>query len=132
MICQCCNERSAVVERGQSPHSLMLCMDCLAAAGLHHLKGWSLKMEAEPELRCPTCYLGWREFSRQVRYGCPDCRKTFSPQLEALLECLEHPGAAGTAPPNRDTRQLELNLALLIEDYELAARIRDEMDHDPE
>ncbi len=130
MICQCCNDKEAVVQKGRSPHNILLCMDCLAAAGLHHLKGWSLIVEAAEETRCPTCYLGWREFSRQVRYGCPDCRTTFAPLLKPLLENLQQPGLA-TLPKSRESREVELNLALLIEDYELAARLRDEIDHDP-
>ncbi len=146
MICQCCYIAESVAVRGRGPHRLRLCIRCLAKSGLHHLSGWELWPErvhsAEPgdsspaalsadELRCPTCFKSIREFCRSVRYGCVDCRRTFLPQLEKVLKAL-HSLGGGEVSETRSLREVDLSLALLLEDYELAARIRDEMaQHQP-
>jgi protein-arginine kinase activator protein McsA len=127
MICQGCNQNSAVAERGIGPHRLHLCIQCLARPGLHHLPHWRLALPSPDTRRCPTCYLGWDEFARTLRYGCPDCVQAFGPVLATVLGGLQgepvRPGGG-----SRETQEIELSLALLIEDYELAARLRDEMD----
>jgi protein-arginine kinase activator protein McsA len=131
MICQGCNQNPAVAERGIGPHRLHLCVQCLARPGLHHLPNWRLALPSPETRRCPTCYLGWDEFARSLRYGCPDCRLTFGPALASLLGGLRSdPGTGGERPGggSREIQEIELSLALLIEDYELAARLRDEMD----
>ena len=127
MICQGCNQNPAVAERGIGPHRLHVCIQCLARPGLHHLTHWRLTLPSPDTRRCPTCYLGWDEFARTLRYGCPDCRTAFEPALASLLSALhDSPGERHTG--SREVQEIELSLALLIEDYELAARLRDEMD----
>jgi protein-arginine kinase activator protein McsA len=120
MICQSCHEASARFESGQGVLRLKICLRCLVKAGLHHLSGWRfLIQEGDAHLRCTNCRLSFEQFAKQARYGCPDCASTFQGPLDRIF-------ALPTAMQyDAESEDIELALALLLEDYELAARIRD-------
>jgi hypothetical protein len=129
MICQVCNEGSAAFERGSGAHVLRLCYPCLSRSGMHLLGGWRLLPVGEPPAPCPDCGQTWEAFARHGRYGCPSCAASFAPALDRLLGAPDAPGPArrdGEAPPE----ETDLSLALLLEDYELAARIRDRLEEE--
>jgi len=136
MICQVCHERSAAFERGAGAHALRICYTCLSRSGVHLLGGWRLLPVGELPPPCPECRLSWEAFARSGRYGCPACVDRFAPVLARLLatggdpapdsegRTLPEAAREALAPPE----EAELSLALLLEDYELAARIRDRQD----
>jgi protein-arginine kinase activator protein McsA len=137
MICQVCNERSAAFERGAGTHALRICYSCLSRTGMHLLGGWRLIPVGDAPPPCPDCGQTWEAFARSGRYGCPGCATRFHPALRRLLEApVVAPGPVLAVPGHArqalaDPAEAELSLALLLEDYELAARIRDRSDGGP-
>jgi protein-arginine kinase activator protein McsA len=132
MICQVCNESSAAFERDGGAHRLRICYTCLARSGMHLLGGWRLLPVGQPPAACPECGQSWEAFAREGRAGCPACAARFAPALKRLLERAAQAHTPSTPPPaapaDRAPEEAELSLALLLEDYELAARIRDRLD----
>ena len=84
---------------------------------------------------CPVCGIGFQDFRKTGRLGCPNDYEFFQEQLEPLLLGMhgdtEHvgkkPSHAGS--PNNRTLLIrlrrELDDAVSIEDYERAGKIRD-------
>ena len=125
-----------------------LCEECAKNKGLSSPQGISLSdmfsgtTEAtdgtSQGLVCPTCGFTHSDFRNNGRFGCPDCYKSFSPILSDTLEAM-HPGThhVGKVPnqllERRDIRQKEtllqqsLQEAISEENYEEAAKIRDEL-----
>ena len=94
----------------------------------------------ESRLACPSCGLTQAAFKRSGRLGCPRCYETFHDEIIPLLRKIH--GSAhhtGKAPQKlgegfaqtrvRDIKKLrrELREAISQEEYERAARIRDDI-----
>ena len=90
------------------------------------------------ELRCPECGYTQADFKKSGRLGCSHCYEVFSEGLDPLLKTM-HKGVVhrGKIPPavrkvvDQAARlgklQKELQVAISREDFETAARIRDEI-----
>ncbi|MEM5948889.1 UvrB/UvrC motif-containing protein [Spirochaetia bacterium 38H-sp] len=86
-------------------------------------------------LYCPTCGMPYEEFSARYRAGCPDCYYAF--RSEILKYFQEGYRYKGNVPPrfagfktaliDRVRLKHSLEHALMSEDYEKAARIRDRL-----
>jgi len=104
---------------------------------------WGTEADAKavataPELVCSTCGLAFGTFQQTGRLGCPSCYVAFRARLVPLLRKLHGPARhAGKAPRSsarkaelrqqvEDLRR-ELERAVRAEDYERAARLRDEL-----
>lgn len=84
---------------------------------------------------CPYCGLGFQEFRKTGRLGCPEDYTCFSEHLEPLLFSIhgdtEHVGKRPLKYIASDQRSLlvrlrhELDDAVSVEDYEKASRLRD-------
>lgn len=98
----------------------------------------------EPERRttggaCENCGLTFVQFRKDSLLGCPDCYKSFEQPLSSLLERAHEGGThhIGKVPRRAgagEQRQAmlmrmrkQLNAAVVGEDYELAARLRDDI-----
>ncbi len=92
-----------------------------------------------PDVKCPVCGMTFHEFRQKGLLGCPNDYQEFEQHLAPLLE-RAHGGNAfhtGKVPPNasrdqqRQNRLLRLRgslkEALAREDYEGAAKLRDEI-----
>jgi protein arginine kinase activator len=90
------------------------------------------------ELVCPHCGFTDVDFRKRGRLGCPACWETFGGALSPLLTKVQHETAhvgrapAGIAPVGRLRQRLvaaraALAAAVAAEDYEAAARFRDEV-----
>ena len=90
------------------------------------------------ERNCPHCNISFREFRSQGRLGCPYCYVEFETDLIPLLQNIhgevQHCGKLPRRAPDSSRRQHELlqlrnelRVAVDEEDYELAARLRDEI-----
>ncbi|WP_310820421.1 UvrB/UvrC motif-containing protein [Stratiformator vulcanicus] len=90
------------------------------------------------DLTCPNCGITFREFREQGRFGCPYDYEAFADRLVPLLENIhgetQHVGKVPARAPLESRRQYELirlrrDLAVAIdgEDYETAAKIRDDI-----
>ena len=87
---------------------------------------------------CPRCGIAREEFRKIGRLGCPDCYKTFMAELMAAIKAMHHSSQhLGKIPAREGTRtrmksqiarlQKELDAAVAREEFETAARIRDEI-----
>ena len=141
MECQSCHARKA---------TLHLCEQCAQAqqqGGMEIMGLLSSAFAAKTpagtteatDKRCPDCGLAYTEFRSRGRLGCPACYETFRTSLEPLLEKIhgqvQHIGKApksGEAPERGRDRDLvalrrKLQAAVKDENYELAAKLRDEL-----
>lgn len=129
-----------------------LCEDCAKAKGIDDPMGFSLadllmglgasqelgQGPAAKEAACPTCGFSQADFKKTGRLGCPACYTHFAPGLESLLKGmhkgLRHSGKVPRQPRQSQasaqrlqTLQKELDAAIAVENYEEAARLRDEI-----
>ena len=158
MTCDQCHEREAVVHLTQivdaEVTTLHLCERCAAEKGVEAptvgkspLGSFLAAMGKELEEAagedgtdaCPRCGATLRTFRETGRLGCPDCWRTFEPQLRELVRRLHgstfHVGErylpAGAADANgaeqlRTLRE-QLRVAVDQENFELAAELRDRL-----
>lgn len=96
------------------------------------------QLEELDKLVCPTCKLTFREFRNQGRLGCAHCYIAFQDELLPLLENIhgdtQHCGKFPKRAPDDSQKQFQLiklrndlRLAVAEEQYEQAARLRDEI-----
>ncbi len=164
MLCQDCTKREAQVHLTQIVNNekmtLHLCKDCAAARGFHSpldnmpfplaelLSGWAQNLPATSSkedllLKCPVCGLTFEKFTRQGRFGCGDCYKTFRNRLEPIMRKIHgasmHRGKTPVISPEEEKSEMtssikeeerldqELKKAIESEDFERAAEIRDKL-----
>jgi protein arginine kinase activator len=165
MLCQDCKKREAQVHLTQIINNekigLSLCKECASARGFHSpldnmpfplaeiLTNLAKNFDAEgtttplDAMVCPTCQLTFDEFTRQGRFGCGDCYRTFRPRLESIMRKIH--GASlhrGKAPDvvaeaehgetvlsvkEEERLEAEMRKAIDAQEYERAAEIRDKL-----
>ena len=87
---------------------------------------------------CPTCHMAYKEFLQTGKLGCGDCYSAFKSRIGRPIKqihgTVEHIGkvprrGAGRLMANRRISSLEekLNAAVLKQDFETAAKLRDEI-----
>ena len=100
-------------------------------------KGIALK-PAGRTLVCPTCGCTLAEFSKTSKFGCAECYNTFKNHLVPLMKRLHgNAGHTGKFPEKAQTVNLKkkkidelktkMARAVETEDFESAARLRDEI-----
>ena len=92
---------------------------------------------ADAAPRCPSCGFALADFEREKSLGCPRCYEVFSDTLHEVLRSAQAGQTHhGKHPANRDgmlrearlrEARTELALAVAKEDFESAARLRDEI-----
>lgn len=94
---------------------------------------------AKNELVCDECGLTFSQFRESSLLGCPACYKAFEGPLSPLVErahegATHHVGKVPRRAGASETRQVQLqrmrkrlDIAVQSEDYELAARLRDDI-----
>lgn len=93
---------------------------------------------SKPERSCPRCHMRRTDFKKTGRFGCSECYETFGEELPILLKAMHRNDRHnGKIPANEKTRvmaendlvrlQEELEAAITSEDYEHAARLRDQI-----
>lgn len=106
------------------------------------------QVHEQEDSHCPTCGCSFRDFRRTGLFGCADCYQAFRGQLDEIFRRVqtgsEHVGrtpgslqAKAAAAPAADTVDVEPGSvadlrrqqqeAVACEDYELAARLRDQI-----
>lgn len=156
MLCSVCKEKEATVYYTNiadgKTKNVNLCDECAKAKGISETSGFSLAdqmfglgaaQEIEEAaggvaLKCARCGYSQDDFKKSGRLGCPDCYTVFADGLEGLLKTM-HKGTrhVGKVPEalrqNRDlserlkTLQKRLTKAVEGEDFEQAAKLRDEI-----
>ena len=153
MLCDICHKNIATVHLteivNENVMELHLCQECarLKTEGLKYqlnlsdfLTGLVEKYESpeKKSLTCPLCGLSFDEFKKKGRVGCIKCYGTFKEQLFPLFRkihgSVRHSGKfprriKDTTNIKRKIRELKKRLerAIMLEEYEEAARIRDEI-----
>jgi protein arginine kinase activator len=156
MDCCICKQKEATVHltqiTGDKMQKVDLCEDCAKQKGVNDPAGFSLAdlllglgaaQEIEQsaggaQLKCPKCGFTHADFKKAGRLGCSECYVTFAEGLEGLLKTM-HKGTRhiGKVPQSlQQSRDLaermkglrkKLEKAVADEDFEQAARLRDEM-----
>ena len=169
MLCQDCRKREAQVHLTQIVNnektSLSLCKECASQRGFHSplenipfplaeiLAGLSsglpvpAKQVEADMISCQGCGLTFDAFTRQGRFGCGECYRTFRTRIEPIMRKIHgaslhrghgpHPEVAIAGRPAGKKRvmqdnegerlELELRKAIEAEDFERAAEIRDKL-----
>ncbi len=94
--------------------------------------------QAKSEIACSNCGMTYSEFSRSGKIGCSVCYSIFGERLEPLLRRIHGSSAHTGKVPRRtggllETKQRlkrlkqELERHISREEYELAAKVRDEV-----
>ncbi|UCG35719.1 MAG: UvrB/UvrC motif-containing protein [Candidatus Omnitrophota bacterium] len=126
-ICQKCAKSKAEELKNQLSISELL-------SGLMDIEGIS---ETRPALKCPVCGMSYADFKKQGRLGCENCYATFKDRLFPLLRKVHGttrhsgkvPGAVAKVSASERLEELKKRLerAIEMEEYEEAARLRDEI-----
>ena len=94
--------------------------------------------EDSPEVSCGGCGITFKQFRSVGRLGCPQCYTSFHDDLQSLLESIHQDTQhVGKCPPQTSANTLrhhelmrlrsELKASIERENYEEAARIRDQI-----
>ncbi|MCB1126312.1 MAG: UvrB/UvrC motif-containing protein [Verrucomicrobiae bacterium] len=157
MVCMICKENEAKVHLtqvvGGKLKKVDLCEKCAKEKGIDDPMGFSLAdllmglgasqglaqgtTEGE-DTACPKCGFTQADFKKSGRLGCADCYQHFAEGLEGMLKGMHkgmrHTGKTPHQPrrPRPVTRRIQslqkqLESAVAGEDYEEAARLRDEI-----
>ncbi|MFQ6096295.1 MAG: UvrB/UvrC motif-containing protein [Armatimonadota bacterium] len=152
-VCEVCGRKPATVYvkliAGAHQQDMRLCAECAAKqqalalpfsieVGEDGQIGVSFRAPsrgrsrpAGPLERCRTCGTTSREFRRTGRLGCAECYGGLARTIRAAMESgdEEDEGEEALAPPQSRLMRLQLELAEAVakEDYERAARLRDEI-----
>jgi protein arginine kinase activator len=157
MICQICKKRSATIHvtnvLGKDVQKIHICRSCAEAKGFDYLKksnfektdllaglvGSTLPEKGAPKRRCEHCGRTYAAFSKSAGLGCSKCYESFGDDIAAVLKRI-HGNARhyGKSPRKYCTEKVnarrrvraleeELRIAVEIENYERAARLRDEI-----
>lgn len=90
------------------------------------------------DLKCPNCGFGQADFKKSARLGCSECYEVFAEGLSAMLKGM-HKGTQhrGKVPPKLRQSlesgvaiarlEKQLSEAISSENFEVAARLRDEI-----
>ncbi|MDR2515167.1 MAG: UvrB/UvrC motif-containing protein [Christensenellaceae bacterium] len=153
MLCEECGINTANVRfttvMGGKVYEKRLCAQCLAkkkhelAEGISVgdlLSGFLHESAAmqEENLVCPGCKMSYEDFKRGGRFGCARCYESFKPYLEPMLSKIHgRVKHAGKVPRAHAVRQSdeevlqilksEMERAVEVEDFERAAKLRDEI-----
>jgi len=155
MICHICKDKVASIRLkeiiGGEVTELQLCQDCYNAreqegTGVNESSAADIvssltgakkeSADSEPD-SCSTCGTTKADIREKGRMGCSDCYTVFSASLERILlrvhGSLEHRGKIPQPANNLDLKnelrrlQEELQSAIVSENYERAARLRDKI-----
>lgn len=157
MLCMVCKQKEAKIHLTQmlegKTKKVDLCDACAKEKGVDDPAGFSLadllmglgaaselakSIPDAEETKCPRCGLSQADFKKTGRLGCDQCYATFHDGLNSLLKNMhkgtKHRGKVpkGGSPgavseDRRQSLQRELTAAVAAENYEEAARLRDEI-----
>lgn len=165
MKCDRCHEKPASIRITQTingqTEELHLCRDCSAKMQAEYAKhSWAKLFQdnffgswlggtggipsfgneatAIQTLRCETCGTSYDDFRRTGLFGCTDCYRSFSENLDKVFLRVQggvrHTGRSAigyslelSVQERIDQLHKEQQEAILAEDYELAAALRDEL-----
>ncbi len=153
--CDLCGKNEAVmkvrqVDKDGNVTELNICAECAHKRGFSEVEKINMSVaevlaemkkkvaEEDRYLVCPGCGMSFAEFKRLGRLGCAECYTSFGPRLESLIRriqgAVQHIGK--TTKVGRKKAQVRMNVqrlneelknAIQAEDYEKAAKLRDQL-----
>jgi protein arginine kinase activator len=157
MLCMVCKQKEAKIHLTQmlegKTKKVDLCDACAKEKGVDDPAGFSLadllmglgaanelakSIPEADEIKCPRCGLSQADFKKTGRLGCDQCYTTFEDGLNSLLKNMHkgtkhrgkvpRGGVQGAGIEGRlESLQQALAAAIATENYEDAARLRDEI-----
>ena len=157
MLCEECGKNPATVSitvtTGSGTNTRRLCPECMKKMEFSLSKGdiqsflssvlsvlGNEKKSAAPSITCTACGLSFSEYEHTGRLGCAQCYRDFADQLKPSLQKIhgrtQHAGRTPKAfvmNPKDELNQrlnemrLQMELAVADENFEEAARLRDEI-----
>lgn len=135
-LCDECARKQGIAVQSHPPISEMLTKFVMQQVAAQEVK----QERQEKALACPACATTWAKFRQGGLLGCPSCYEAFDSVLSPLIERAQegnqrHTGKAprrGATDPVSRARSAaavrrELADAVQTEQYERAARLRDEL-----
>lgn len=138
-LCQQCAQKQGLAVQSQVPLNELLSNLLAAAKSVAAEPQSPASAFAQPDIPCPTCGMTLRKFSETSLLGCPEDYKHFDKELMPLIErthaghsqhCGKVPSQSGQQMKNEvDLLRLrqQLEQAIKSENYESAARLRDQI-----
>lgn len=154
MVCNLCGTQEATIHLTEIVNNQMieihLCETCAQEKGtdfkthfnfgdlLSGLAEMGKVEKTEKRLKCPECATTYEEFGKTARLGCPACYDSFGKLLIPLIKRVQrsthHVGKRPTKTPGESkvtndlcVLQERLRKSIQMEEFEEAARIRDEI-----
>jgi protein arginine kinase activator len=155
MKCESCQKNEATIHLTQVVNGVVkkvhICEPCAKGSGLDLNSpisitdillglgdGMADALPAELDVTCPACHLRKTDFKKNGRLGCEKCYETFMGEVQSLVNAMhrsnQHVGkiparAGSTARLAAETGGLQKKLeqAVAREDFEQAARLRDQI-----
>ncbi|TFG45165.1 MAG: hypothetical protein E4H40_08595, partial [Candidatus Brocadiia bacterium] len=133
-ICELCAAQEGIAIKSQIPINELLSSLLGAQPNDEDVFG-----EAENQQKCPRCGFTLEKFRKEAVLGCPDDYELFEESLSLLIEKAQngktsHCGKVPSKAPKETMNRIELmNLreqleaAVRAEDYETAAKLRDQI-----
>ena len=132
-LCQSCAKKNGIDLN--SPISIT---DILMGIEKQKKRDSVSNIEKQYELTCKRCNLSRSEFSKKARLGCPECYKTFKVELKSITHAMHHSMNHIGKVPSKQEKSIkisskinflkkEIEKAVKNEDYESAAKFRDEI-----
>lgn len=139
---------------GSHVEKIHICTDCADEKGFEYLKKSNFEKgdllaglmnlaaqtgkRVQSNIQCPGCGRTYTAFRKTGKLGCSQCYEVFSEQLEQVLTSIHgHTRHVGKAPKRFTPRidlsrriielQNELKKVIELEEYEKAAKLRDEI-----
>lgn len=155
MKCESCNINEATIHLTQVVNGVVkkvhICQECAEKSGLDLnspisitdiLLGLGGTQEQEGDLpfeqSCPVCHMRRTDFKKSGRLGCAHCYENFMGEVNSIINAMHHstqhvgklPARAGSEARQQAevaTLRQKLDSAIAQEDFEEAARLRDQI-----
>lgn len=149
MLCSKCGKNPATIHYQENINGKKaeydLCESCASQMQLADFGGFSLDpLWMSPQLfheekgRCNRCGLTLTEFSKEGKFGCEECYRTFSRHVPSLLKRIHgytrHTGKIPVRTGGKmrtrnkiDQLKQQMNRAVSEQNFELAAKLRDDI-----
>lgn len=99
---------------------------------------FSVGTQPKESKKCPVCSSTWDDFNKTGKFGCSECYKVFEPGAEQVLRQIHSSarhsgkipsksGAEVKARRRLENLRKELKEAVASEDYELAAKLHNQI-----
>ena len=141
-LCQECAQKQGLAVKNQVPlNELLSTLLAVQPEAQTSPFGTAAIDEGDPNLSCPKCGMTMDQFRKDSQLGCPDDYEIFGDALKPIIKNVhggntKHRGKIPSDVP-ADTKvqaeltalQAKLEAAVKAEDYETAAKLRDQIEH---